>query len=160
MRFRRSGVPTFPQGPVQGMFQGCSNLSLDVKGRMTVPSRHRDALQGQCEGRLTLTRDPNGCLLMFPRPVWEALRETIAAWPQSAKAWQRIYLGSALDVDLDATGRLLIAPELRAAVRLEKEVILLGMGSHFELWDAPTHQRKEAEAIAQGMPEALANFSF
>ena len=142
------------------MFQGCSNLSLDVKGRMTVPSRHRDALQVQCEGRLTLTRDPNGSLLMFPRPVWEALRETIAAWPQSAKAWQRIYLGNAQDVDLDATGRLLIAPELRSAVQLDKDVTLLGMGSHFELWDAATHQRKEAEAIAQGMPETLANFSF
>ena len=51
------------------MFQGAANLSLDAKGRMTIPTRHRDALHMQCEGRLTLTKSPDGCLLLFPRPV-------------------------------------------------------------------------------------------
>jgi MraZ protein len=142
------------------MFQGSSNLSLDVKGRMTVPSRHRDALQLQSEGRLTVTKHPHGCLLMFPRPIWEQHREKIAAWPMQAKAWQRIFLGSAVDVDMDASGRLLITPELRDAAHLAKEVTLLGMGSHFEVWDAATLAKQEAEAIAQGMPASLENFSF
>ena len=66
------------------MFQGSSALLLDAKGRMTVPSRHRDALVVQCEGRLTLTRSPDGCLLLFPRPVWEVHRERIAALPMNA----------------------------------------------------------------------------
>ena len=95
------------------MFQGSSALLLDAKGRMTVPSRHRDALAIQCEGRLTLTRSPDGCLLLFPRPVWEVHRERIAALPMNARAWTRIFLGSACDVDMDTTGRILIAPELR-----------------------------------------------
>ena len=142
------------------MFQGSSNLSLDAKGRMTVPSRHRDALQLQCEGRLTLTKHPHGCLLMFPRPVWEQHREKIAAWPMQAKAWQRIFLGNAVDVDMDNAGRLLVTPELRDASHLTKEVMLLGMGSHFEVWDAATLAKQESEAIAQGMPPSLENFSF
>jgi len=142
------------------MFQGSSNLSLDVKGRMTVPSRHRDALQLQCEGRLTLTKHPHGCLLLFPRPVWEQHREKIAAWPMQAKAWQRIFLGNAVDVDMDASGRLLITPELREAAQLAKEVTLMGMGSHFEIWDVAILAKQEAEAIAQGMPPSLENFSF
>jgi MraZ protein len=142
------------------MFQGSSNLNLDAKGRMTVPSRHRDALQLQCEGRLTLTKHPHGCLLLFPRPVWEQHREKIAAWPMQAKAWQRIFLGNAVDVDMDAAGRLLVTPELRDAAALTKDVMLLGMGSHFEIWDAPTLAKQEAEAIAQGMPPSLENFSF
>ena len=142
------------------MFQGSSNLNLDAKGRMTVPSRHRDALQLQCEGRLTLTKHPHGCLLLFPRPVWEQHREKIANWPMQAKAWQRIFLGNAVDVDMDAAGRLLVTPELRDAAALTKDVMLLGMGSHFEIWDAPTLAKQEAEAIAQGMPPSLENFSF
>ena len=142
------------------MFQGSSSLSLDAKGRMTVPSRHRDALQLQCEGRLTLTKHPHGCLLLFPRPVWEQHREKIAAWPMQAKAWQRIFLGNAVDIDMDAAGRMLVTPELRDAAGLTKEVMLLGMGSHFEVWDAAAYAKQEAEAVAQGMPPSLENFSF
>ncbi|MBY0572569.1 MAG: division/cell wall cluster transcriptional repressor MraZ [Undibacterium sp.] len=142
------------------MFQGASALNLDAKARMAIPARHRDALALQCEGRVTLTRHPHGCLLLFPRPVWEAHREQIAAWPMSARAWQRIFLGNASDVEMDSTGRILLAPELRALVGLQREVMLLGMGSHFEIWDAAKLAENEAQAVAGGMPETLSNFSF
>ena len=142
------------------MYQGASSLSLDAKGRMSVPTRHRDALLIQCEGRVTLTKHPHGCLLLFPRPVWESHREQIASWPMSARAWQRIFLGNASDVEFDSAGRLLIAPELRAAVGLTRDVMLLGMGSHFEIWDASKLDDSEAQAIAEGMPDVLSNFSF
>ncbi len=142
------------------MFQGPSAISLDAKGRMSIPARHRDALMLQCEGRVTLTKHPDGCLLFFPRPVWESLRQQIAAWPISARAWQRIFLGSASDVEMDSAGRILIAPELRDAIGLTRDVMLLGMGSHFEIWDAVKHVESEAQTIAAGMPEALRDFSF
>ncbi len=127
---------------------------------MTVPARHREALERQCEGKLTLTRHPDGCLLMFPQPVWEVHRERIAALPMNARAWQRIFLGSAADVDMDSAGRILISPELRSAAQLSKEVMLLGMGSHFELWDAARYAEHEAKVMAQPMPESLQDFSF
>ena len=142
------------------MFQGSSALKLDAKGRMTVPSRHRDALNEQCQGNLTLTRHPDGCLLLFPRPVWEAHRERLAALPISARAWTRIFLGNACDVEMDGTGRILISPELRKVAGLDKEVMLLGMGNHLEVWDAVTLEAKEQAAIEAGMPEAIANFNF
>jgi MraZ protein len=142
------------------VYQGASSLSLDAKGRMSVPTRHRDALLIQCEGRVTLTKHPHGCLLLFPRPVWESHREQIASWPMSARAWQRIFLGNASDVEFDSAGRLLIAPELRTAVGLSRDVMLLGMGSHFEIWDAAKLDDSEAQAIAEGMPDVLSNFSF
>jgi len=142
------------------MFQGSSSLSLDAKGRLTVPARHRDALNLQCEGRVTLTRHPDGCLILFPRPIWEVHRERIAALPISARPWQRIFLGSATDVDMDSAGRVLVSPELRQVAGLNKEVTLMGMGSHFEVWDSASLAAKDLEAIAAGMPEALANFSF
>ncbi|MEB0233460.1 cell division/cell wall cluster transcriptional repressor MraZ, partial [Undibacterium sp. 10I3] len=77
-----------------------------------------------CEGRVTLTRHPHGCLLLFPRPTWESHREQIAGWPMSARAWQRIFLGNASDVELDSAGRILIAPELRSAVGLQRDVMV------------------------------------
>ena len=142
------------------MFQGASALNLDAKGRMSIPARHRDALAVQCEGRLTLTKHPHGCLLLFPRPVWESHREQIAAWPMSARAWQRIFLGNASDVELDSAGRILIAPELRNAVGIQRDVMMLGMGSHFEIWDASRLAESETQAIAGGMPDVLNDFSF
>jgi MraZ protein len=142
------------------VFQGASALNLDAKGRMTIPAKHRDALTVQCEGRVTVTKHPHGCLLLFPRPVWEQHREQIAAWPMSARAWQRIFLGNASDVEMDSAGRILIAPELRSAAGLTRDVMLLGMGSHFEIWDAAKLAENEAQAIADGMPDALADFSF
>ena len=142
------------------MFQGASQLALDTKGRLIVPTRYRDALQVESEGRLTLTRHPHGCLLLFPRTKWEALREEIVRWPMSARAWQRVFLGNASDVETDGSGRILISPELRRAGKLDKDVMMLGMGSHFEIWDAATHTSQEEETLAAGMPEALANLSF
>lgn len=142
------------------MFQGASALSLDAKGRMSIPARHRDVLQGGAEGKVTITKHPDGCLLLFPRPEWEIFRGKIAALPMDAHWWRRIFLGNAADVEMDSAGRVLVAPELRAAAGMDKEVMLLGMGSHFELWDAATYAAKEQAAMAQGMPEALKNFTF
>jgi len=142
------------------VFQGASALNLDAKGRMSVPAKHRDALLVQGEGRITLTKHPDGCLLLFPRPEWEAFRARVAQLPMDAHWWRRIFLGNAADVDLDSAGRILVSPELRLAAGIEKEVMLLGMGTHLELWDAATYAAKEQAAIAQGMPEALKQFNF
>ena len=142
------------------VFQGASALALDAKGRIAIPARHRDVLQALAQGQLTLTKHPDGCLLVFPRPAWEQFRERVAALPMAATAWKRIFLGNAMDATLDAASRLLISPELRVAAGLSKEVMLLGMGSHFELWDAQRYAAQEAEAMQQGLPDALRDFSF
>ena len=75
-----------------------------------------------------------------------------------AQWWKRIFLGNAMDAEMDATGRLLISPELREAVGLTKEVLMLGMGGHFEVWDKTTYEVREAEARQQPMPDAFQNF--
>lgn len=127
---------------------------------MAVPARHRDALSALCSGQLTITKNPDGCLMVFPRPAWEAFRDKVAALPMSAAGWKRIFLGNAMDVDVDSAARVLISPELRAAAGITKDVMLLGMGSHFELWDADRYAAHEAEVMAQPMPDALQDFTF
>lgn len=144
----------------QFVFQGASALALDAKGRLAVPARHREVLTALAQGQLTLTKHPEGCLLIFPRPAWEAFRDKIAALPMQASGWKRIFLGNAMDVEIDASSRVLVSPELRAAAGLSKEVMLLGMGSHFELWDAARYAAHEAEVMQQGLPDVLRDFSF
>lgn len=141
-------------------FQGTSALALDAKGRLSVPARHREVLQSIPEDRLTLTRHPEGCLMVFPRTVWEAFRARIEALPLSASGWKRLLLGSAMDVEMDSAARVLVSPELRAAAGLGRQVLLVGMGNHLELWDVQRHSAAEALLLQQPMPAPLQDFSF
>ena len=142
------------------MFQGTSLLSLDAKGRMTMPTRHREALEGVCALAVTVTRHPDGCMLIYPRPVWEEKRKALSSLPYSARALQRIVLGGAVDLTVDAAGRMLIPAELRTLCGLNREVALLGLGEHFELWDAGRLAEREKAALEAGLAEQAADFQF
>jgi MraZ protein len=78
----------------------------------------------------------------------------------SASGWKRVFMGNAMDVEIDGASRVLISLELRAAAGLDKDLMLLGMGSHFELWDAQRYAAHEAQVMAEPMPEALQDFTF
>lgn len=125
-----------------------------------MPARHRDAMGADYSGRFTLTKHPHGCLMIFPLNEWEKFRERIASLPMQAQWWKRIFLGNAMDVDMDATGRILVSPELRKAAAISKDAVLLGMGSYFELWDAATYAAQEAEQMKGEMPDVFKDFSF
>ena len=142
------------------VFQGASALTLDGKGRIAMPVRHRDVLAAMGVNQLTVTKHPEGSLMVFPRPAWEAFRDKVAALPMSASGWKRIFLGNAMDVEMDSASRVLISPELRAAAGLSRDVMLLGMGSHFELWDSSRYAEHEARVMQSDMPDALKDFSF
>lgn len=145
-------------GNVSGLvFQGGSELTLDGKGRVAVPARHRDILAAACDGQLTITKHPSRCLLLFPRPAWEQFRTKLMELPMGAEGWRRIYLGSAMDVEIDGASRVLISPELRRWAGLERDVMLIGMGQRLELWDRQRHEAQEEATLAQAMPDALAN---
>lgn len=126
-----------------------------MKGRLTVPARYRDVLMATVNGQMTVTKNPARCLTLFPRPVWEQFEKTIAGWPMSADGWRRLYVGSATEVDVDGASRVLLPPELRQWAGLEREVVFMGMGSYFELWDKARYEAEEARVLEGGMPEAL-----
>ncbi len=125
-----------------------------------MPARHRELLSAMGVNQLTVTKHPVGSLMIFPRPAWEGFRDRVAALPMEAAGWKRVFLGNAMDVEIDASSRVLIAPELRAAAGLVRDVMLIGMGSHFELWDAQRHAEHEAQVMQTPMPESLKSFSF
>lgn len=140
-------------------------MSLDAKGRMAVPARHRDALLKAAEGHLVLTAHPHRCLLLYPAPDWEPIRARILAAPsleaQSAKL-RRLLVGFAVDLDMDAAGRVLIAPELRQYAGLDKDIWLVGQGSHFELWSDAGWKQQQEEIFALGdklLPPGMENLA-
>jgi MraZ protein len=142
------------------VFLGTSSVSLDAKGRISMPTRHRDALVAAAKGQLTITKHPEGCLMVFPRPEWEKFLERVMQLPQSAQWWKRIFLGYAMEVEMDATGRVLISPELRDTAGLTRETLLRGAGAYFELWDKATFEAKEIQAMQAERPEALKDFVY
>lgn len=136
------------------MFQGASALSLDAKGRLAVPARHRDALVPDGEP-LVVTAHPHKCLLVYPKSVWDPIRDRLAALPgldPHAASLKRLLIGYAQEEELDAAGRVLVAPASRQWAGLEKQVWLVGQGTHFELWsDAGWQKQQEAmQALASG----------
>jgi MraZ protein len=135
------------------MFQGATALSLDAKGRLAIPARHREALVAASEGQLVLTAHPHRCLLLYPAVAWEPIRAKVLAassFNQKAAGIKRLLVGNARDESLDSAGRLLVAPELRQFAQLEKQVWLVGQGSHFEIWSDAGWQKEQDAVFALG----------
>ena len=116
------------------MFQGATALSLDVKGRLAIPARHREGLLAASAGQLVLTAHPHRCLLLYPAAAWEPIRDKVLAASslnlQSA-AIKRLLVGNARDESLDSAGRLVFSPELRQVAQFHKQVWLVGQGYDF-----------------------------
>lgn len=143
-------------------FVGASSLTLDGKGRLTVPARHRESLDKLASGRLAITKHPDGCLMVFPYPVWEPFRDRIAALPMEALAWKRVFLGFVSEVDIDGASRVLIDPVLRSFAGLEPggKALLMGIGPHFELWNEAHYHAREAAVVSQPMPDSIKGFVY
>ena len=137
------------------MFEGATALSLDAKGRLAVPARHREALLAAGEGALVLTAHPHRCLLLYPEPAWQPIRDQIlkaSSLDPRAASIKRVLVGNARTEELDSAGRILVAGELRQFAQLEKTIWLVGMGTHFEIWSDAGWKRQNDLAI-----EALAS---
>jgi MraZ protein len=137
------------------VFRGGPVLTLDGKGRITVPARWRELLMAQVNGQLVVAKNPDGCLSLYPLPVWEQFESSVLALTTEDEAWRRFFIGSATEVEVDSASRVLIPPELRSWAGLEREVKFMGVGGHFELWDMARHDAHEAEVLAKGRPAAL-----
>ena len=147
------------------MFQGAATINLDSKGRLAIPARHRDMLLAHCAGNLVLTADADGCLLLYPQPEWQPIREKLnklSAFNAKSRALQRLLVGHAEEVVMDSAGRVLVSPTLRNYAGLDKHVMLIGQGNKFELWDEAKWQAQQQVALSLmsgDLPPELEGFS-
>ena len=126
------------------MFRGMSSLNLDPKGRLAVPTKYREQLNTLCGGQLILTIDTEQqCLLLYPACEWQLIEEKLAELPSFnpvARRIQRLLIGHATEVALDANGRFLLPANLRKYAKLDKKTVLLGQANKFEIWSEPQWQ--------------------
>ena len=146
------------------MFRGGTPISLDNKGRFAVPAKYREGLMSFCAGRLVVTADPSKCLLVYPQPVWEPIEQklnSLSSFNPRIRSLQRLLVGNASDVEMDGAGRILVPPLLRQFAGLSKDVVLVGQGAKFELWDDEKWnlQIENALAFKDGIPPELDGFA-
>ncbi|MCE5387101.1 MAG: division/cell wall cluster transcriptional repressor MraZ [Acidithiobacillus sp.] len=133
------------------MFRGTHRHSLDSKGRLSVPARFRDRLQALADGQLIVTINPTStdserCLWAYPLNEWEAVERKVAALPStqpSIRRFQRLFIGHSEELRLDNQSRVLLSSSLRQYARIERDVVLVGQISKFEIWDAALWDRQE-----------------
>ncbi len=136
------------------MFQGESAITIDDKGRLSVPTAYRDAIARAGGNRLIVTYNPfeRGSLWLFPPKEWEKVREQVMALPSAKSVHRNLQLklvGAATQVEVDTNGRVLLPQSQRHAAGIEKKAVLLGMGTKFELWSEQAHLAKVRENIGE-----------
>ena len=121
------------------MFRGVHSISLDVKGRLAVPTRYRERLADLCGGRMVVTLSPEDrCLWLYPLPEWEQVEESLSRLPsfdRHGARLRRLLMSHAVDVSLDGSGRILLPQVLRSRIGIDRQLALLGMNNKFEIWD-------------------------
>lgn len=138
------------------MFEGSYPLTLDAKGRLTIPAEMREQLETLCQGKLTVTRHFGTFLRVYPRPEWERMRSVMAeTFTPKDEPVRRLIIGSADQVQMDGAGRILISPILRKAAKLDKRVVLMGDLQRLEVWDEEAHARYLDAQAEAGIPEEL-----
>lgn len=139
-----------------GGFHGAAVITLDAKGRVSIPTRHRTSLANA--GKLVLTAHPDGCVLIYPPDEWEPVRAKVEAFPSfdpRASWWKRLLLGFEEHVSPDGSGRILLPPALRLHAKLERDAMMVGQGHYFELWDSGVWSAKLGQALTTpGAPPA------
>lgn len=116
------------------MFRGVNVANMDAKGRIVLPTRYRVCLQG---GSILTIDTEERCLLLYPLKVWEEIESKLAALPSfnaAARRIQRLLIGHATDIEVDAQGRILVPPLLRDYAGIDKRAVLVGQGKKIELW--------------------------
>lgn len=133
------------------MFRGATLVNLDSKGRLAVPTRHREKLNEESAGLMVCTIDLHQlCLLLYPLPAWEIIEQKLSrlsSMNPAERRVQRLLLGHASECQMDGAGRILLAPTLRQHAGLSKEVMLVGQFNKFELWDEQTWYQQVKDDI-------------
>ena len=140
------------------MFIGEYTISMDVKGRIAVPAKFRSRLETQA----VITRGLDKSLFIYPKQEWEVIAGKLAALPLSkanSRAFARLMLAGAWDIEIDKQGRIIIPEYLRQFANLTKKIVAAGLYDRIEIWDEEAWRiykmstERESTAIAEGLGE-------
>ncbi len=138
------------------MLLGEYKHSLDTKGRMAIPAKFREKM---LSGAI-ITRGLDNCLFVFANKEWQILAEKLVNLPlaqANSRAFSRLMLAGAMDVELDGQGRILIPDYLRKYADLKKQVVVTGLYNRIEIWDEANWERykQKTEGASEEIAEKL-----
>jgi len=149
--------------------RGSSHISVDAKGRVSIPTKHRDALSSEGGAGLVVTISATDrCLLLYTAEAWVEVESKLVALPTlnpQIRKLKRMLIGHADDVAMDGSGRVLLPPALREFANIGKKAVLVGQGDKFEIWDeaqwvAERDSMYDVELDEANLPEELASLAF
>ena len=139
------------------MFLGQYSHTVDAKGRTFVPSKYREELGDA----FVITRGTSKCLTVYPMKEWEAFTDRIAALPQAQAAKiRRFVFANASDVSMDSQGRVNIAQNLRDYAEIDKNVVILGLGSYLEIWSEDAWNAENSEESGDDIENLMVELGF
>ena len=115
------------------MFMSEYNHTIDAKGRLIIPSKFRETLGEE----FVVSKGMDGCLFVYANEDWNAFEQKLTSLPlinKEARQFARFFLAGAAQVELDKQGRILLPANLRSFAELDKDVVLVGVGSRIEIW--------------------------
>ncbi|MGV6851549.1 MAG: division/cell wall cluster transcriptional repressor MraZ [bacterium] len=144
------------------MFYGETSINLDTKGRVAVPTRYREQIEGDFARRLVVTYNPyeSHCLYMYPEQRWEEVRDGVMSLKTADEQhrWmKRSLVGSAALIEPDAQWRVQLPLQLRQETALEKRVVLMGVGDKFEIWNEAVLRESRRKFMEQQKLRASAS---
>ncbi|MBE9526473.1 MAG: division/cell wall cluster transcriptional repressor MraZ [Proteobacteria bacterium] len=139
------------------MLNGVSKLNLDAKGRLAIPSRYRERLMEDCNGRLVVTLDQERRMVIYPYNDWKEVEEKLVklSISKAAVKLKRLILGHAEDCDMDKNGRINLPSYLREKNNLTKQIVLVGIGNKFEVWNEENWTDEWDDEEELKLPEEL-----
>lgn len=127
------------------MFMSEYNHTVDTKGRLIVPSKFREQLGDE----FVVTKGMDGCLFVYANEDWIAFEQKLTSLPlinKEARKFARFFLAGAAQVEVDKQGRILLPANLREFAGLEKDVVLVGVGSRIEIWSRENWENMDADS--------------
>lgn len=127
------------------MLLGEYEHSIDTKGRIAMPAKLREGLGG----KFIITKGLDGCLFVYAMNEWQRVEQKLASLPMSRKTardFTRFLFGGACEGECDKQGRVLLPASLRRYAGLERDAVIVGVGSRAEIWDAAKWQQYNEES--------------
>lgn len=136
------------------MFMSEYSHTVDAKGRLIIPSKFREALGEE----FVVSKGMDGCLFVYANNDWNAFEQKLTSLPlinKEARQFARFFLAGAATVELDKQGRILLPAALREFAGLDKDVVLVGVGSRIEIWSKEKWEDMNADADMDDIASAM-----
>ncbi|MDY6104710.1 MAG: division/cell wall cluster transcriptional repressor MraZ [Acetatifactor sp.] len=136
------------------MFMSEYNHTVDAKGRLIIPSKFREILGDE----FVISKGMDGCLFVYANDDWKAFEEKLTSLPlinKEARQFARFFLAGAAQVEVDKQGRILLPASLRSFANLDKDVVLVGVGSRIEIWDKEKYEALSADENMDDIANAM-----